>query len=107
MKKGDFIWVGRMDEVHGDTLIAFGKSEKEVESLLFKKYKEIAKYRNEYEKLNGSAISPRHGQRTKADFLDYFGAWIQPMQLGKAYFGSDDEEILAKGKGIEPKKQQV
>tara|TARA_R110002020_G_scaffold49929_2_gene141741 strand:- start:857 stop:1195 length:339 start_codon:yes stop_codon:yes gene_type:complete len=97
MENGNLIWVGRMDEVHGDTLIAFGHSEKEVQTLLFKKYKEVAKYRNEYEKLNGSSLVPRHGQRTKADFLDYFGGWIQPMEVGKAYIGDEDESrLLAK-----------
>lgn len=100
IRKEDIIWVGRIDEVFGDSMIAFGKSEKEVENLLFIEYKEISRTHNEYEKMNGSAIAPRHGKRTKADFLEYHGAWIQPMAIGKSYYADGDEsrnlkEILA------------
>ena len=42
-QKQEIIWVGRIDQVYGDSMIAFGRSEKEVENLLFKEYKEMGK----------------------------------------------------------------
>lgn len=94
IRKEDIIWVGRIDEVYGDSMIAFGKSEKEVERLLFGEYKEMGRIYNEHYK------TTEHGRRTKADFLEYHGAWIQPMAVGKSYYADDDEsrdlkEILA------------
>jgi len=79
------IWVGRCDEVHGEVLIAFGTSEENIKDLLYKEYKDIADSRNKSEGGN------RHGQKSKEEFFDYFGAWIQPMHLGKAYWSDFDE----------------
>ena len=94
IRKEDIIWVGRIDEVFGDSMIAFGKSENEVENLLFIEYKEISRNYNEHYK------TTEHGRRTKSDFLEYHGAWIQPMAIGKSYYADGDErrnlkEILA------------
>ena len=84
--QGGIIWVGRIDEVYGDSMIAFGKSEKEVENLLFKDYKAVGKAINEM----GYGYN-NNGQKTKAELLEYFGAWIQPMAIGKCYSSDDDE----------------
>lgn len=85
IRKEDIIWVGRIDEVYGDCMIAFGKSKKEVENLLFEEYKEIGRVYNKHYKTD------IHGKRTKASFLEYHGAWIQPMAIGKAYSCDADE----------------
>lgn len=85
LKEQKNIWVGRIDEVFGDRMIAFGNSEKEVEKLLFKEYKEMGKTYNEYYKTN------IHGKRKKKDFLEYYGAWVQPMAIGKCYYADSDE----------------
>lgn len=94
IRKEDIIWVGRIDEVFGDSMIAFGKSEKEVKTLLFKAYKDIGREYNHFYKTS------EHGKRTKADFFEYYGPWIQPMAIGKSYYADGDEsrnlkEILA------------
>jgi len=85
IRKEDIIWVGRIDQVYGDSMIAFGKSEKEVENLLFREYKEMGRTYNEHYKTS------EHGRRTKSDFLEYHGAWIQPMAIGKSYYADGDE----------------
>ena len=91
MKKDTLIWVGRIDQVFGDSMIAFGKSEKEVENLLFKEYKAIGKALNEYGSRQWDYGYNNNGRRTKSDFLEYHGAWIQPMAVGKSYYADSDE----------------
>ena len=85
-KTPNIIWVGRVEEVYGDPMIAFGSSEKEVKSLLFKEYKAIGKELNE-----GGFGYNNNGAKTKEDFFEWFGAWIQPMALGQCYSGDGDE----------------
>tara|TARA_R110000824_G_scaffold21748_14_gene80821 strand:+ start:2130 stop:2519 length:390 start_codon:yes stop_codon:yes gene_type:complete len=92
-EKSNILWVARVDDVYGDSMISFGKTEAEAKTVLFKEYKDVGRH---YNKNYKTSI---HGQKTKAEFLDYFGAWVQPMAMGKAYWGDSDESVaLAKSK---------
>jgi len=86
MKDLNIIWVGRVDSVYGEPMIALGKSEKEVENLLFKEYKAIGKELNE-----GGFGYNNNGSKTKTEFFEHFGSWVQPMAIGKCYSGDGDE----------------